>query len=122
MLSDSLLTEMASAGVKIIPHSQVLSAYTIMLMLSAVHNIQISEVKKDPSGSLTLSVTPTEEGGKEQTLSNVNCLLWAIGRDANVTNLGLDTAVSRGLTIIADMDNLSVHTGCEAAQFRICRG
>ena len=51
-------------------------------------------MKKDSSGSLTLSVKPTEEGGKEQALSNVNCLLWAIGRDANVTDLGLDVAVS----------------------------
>ncbi len=38
-----------------------------------------------------MSLVPNTEEGKAQDISGVDCLLWAIGRDANAVNLGLDT-------------------------------
>ena len=44
-------------------------------------------------GNLTVCLAPTEDGGSTDELSNVDCMLWAIGRDANAVNLGLEEAV-----------------------------
>ena len=41
-----------------------------------------------------MSLKPTEDGGVTTSINDVNCMLWAIGRDANVVDLGLDVAVS----------------------------
>ena len=40
--------------------------------------------------TLTLSLAANTEQGVPQVITDVNCLLWAIGRDANITDLGLD--------------------------------
>ena len=49
---------------------------------------------KGGDGTLSVCLAPVEEGGSSQEITAVNTLLWAIGRDANVTNLGLEAAVS----------------------------
>lgn len=41
--------------------------------------------------TLTLSLVANTEQGVAQVIPDVNCLLWAIGRDANIVSLGIDT-------------------------------
>ena len=48
--------------------------------------MQVSEVTKSSDGSLTVS---TEEGA---SVSGVDCLLWAVGREPLTSDLGLDDA------------------------------
>ncbi len=55
---------------------------------------QVKEVRKVSDGNLTVCFTPTEEGGREEEVTDVDCMLWAIGRDANDVDLGLQEAVS----------------------------
>lgn len=45
-------------------------------------------------GNLTVCLKPTEDGGSTEEIPGVDCMLWAIGRDANAENLGLKEAVS----------------------------
>ena len=40
--------------------------------------------------TLTLSLAANTEQGVPQTIPGINCLLWAIGRDANLSGLSLD--------------------------------
>ena len=40
--------------------------------------------------SLTPSPSPHTEEGKPQEISDVDCLLWAVGHDANIVDLGID--------------------------------
>ena len=40
---------------------------------------------------MTVSLEPHTEQGKTQDISDVSCLLWAIGRDANDVDLGLES-------------------------------
>ena len=42
--------------------------------------------------TVTVSLAPNTEKGVAQDLNDVNCLLWAVGRDANTVDLGLDVA------------------------------
>ena len=53
---------------------------------------------KGDDGTMMVCLTPAEEGGSSEEITAVNTLLWAIGRDANVTNLGLEATVS-GLSL-----------------------
>ena len=66
-----------------------LSWYCVVLCV-----YQIKEVRKIADGNLTVCFKPTEEGGREEEVTGVNCVLWAIGRDANDVRLGLKEAVS----------------------------
>lgn len=72
---------------------------------------QVSEVKKT-GDTLTLSVIPHTEEGKPQEISDVNCLLFAVGRDANLVDLGIDvTGVQldqRGFIQVDEFQNSSV--------------
>jgi len=72
---------------------------------------QVSEVKKT-GDTLTLSVIPHTDEGKPQEISNVNCLLFAVGRDANLVDLGIDvTGVQldqRGFIQVDEYQNSSV--------------
>ena len=54
----------------------------------------MAKVTKGDDGTLSVCLAPVEEGGSSEEITAVNTLLWAIGRDANVTNLGLEVAVS----------------------------
>jgi len=93
MLSDSLMEEMDAVGVKVVKFSKV------------------SEVKKT-GDTLTLSVIPHTDEGKPQEISDVNCLLFAVGRDANLVDLGIDvTGVQldrRGFIQVDEFQNSSV--------------
>ena len=40
--------------------------------------------------TVTVSLAANTDQGVPQVISDVNCLLWAIGRDANLVDLGLD--------------------------------
>ena len=42
---------------------------------------------KKSGDQLTLNLVPHVEGGVTQEMGGVNCLLWAIGRDANMVDL-----------------------------------
>ena len=50
---------------------------------------QVSEVKKS-GDQLTLNLVPHVEGGVTQEMGGVDCLLWAVGRDANLVNLSFE--------------------------------
>lgn len=41
-----------------------------------------------------MSIVANAVGGTTKTMTNVDCVLWAIGRDANTTDLELGVAVS----------------------------
>ena len=94
MLSDELMKEMITAGIKIIPHSK------------------IKEVRKISDGDLTICLTPHEEGGSNEEIQNVDCMLWAIGRDANVVDLGLDKTgvkqIASGFIQVDEYQNTTV--------------
>ena len=51
---------------------------------------QVSKVEKTGE-SVSVHLAAHTEQGVAQVISDVNCVLWAIGRDANLTNLGLDS-------------------------------
>ena len=40
--------------------------------------------------TVTVSLAANTDQGVPQVITDVNCLLWAIGRDANLVDLGLD--------------------------------
>ena len=40
---------------------------------------------------ITVSLVPTGPEGKAQEIQDVECLLWAIGRDANMVGLGIES-------------------------------
>ena len=73
--------------------------------------LQVGEVKK-VNDLLTVSVVPNTPEGRAQEVSEVNCLLWAIGRDANAVNLGMDTTGvefdRRGFVKVDEFQNTSV--------------
>jgi glutathione reductase (NADPH) len=71
MLSDALMEEMANAGVNIVKFSTV------------------SKVEKT-GDTITLSLAANTEQGVPQVIPGINCLLWAIGRNANLSDLSLD--------------------------------
>lgn len=93
MLSDSLMEEMATSGINIIKFSKV------------------GQVSKT-GDMLTVSLIPHTDQGKAQDLTNINCLLWAIGRDANLVDLGLDkTGIklnSKGFIDVDEFQNTNV--------------
>lgn len=66
-LRDALMEEMAKEGVHF------------------VTCIELDHVEQDEQGIYTLA-------GNEQTLTGFDCLLWAVGRDPNTDQLGLDVA------------------------------
>ena len=59
-------------------------------MYHVLVTLQVSKVEK-VGDMLTLSLAANTEQGVPQVVTDINCLLWAIGRDANLVNLGLDT-------------------------------
>ena len=52
------------------------------------HTCKVSQVKKT-GDNLCVSLIPNTTDGKAQDITDVNCLLWAIGRDANMVELGI---------------------------------
>ena len=56
--------------------------------------IQVKEIRKVAENDLTVCLTPHEDGGSSSELTKVDCILWAVGRDANDVKLGLETTVS----------------------------
>ena len=81
------------------------------LHLFLLSSPQVGEVKKT-GDSLTVSLVPHTEEGKPQEISGVDCLLWAVGRDANMVDLGIDqTGVKldqRGFIEVDEFQNTSV--------------
>ncbi|XP_067943796.1 glutathione reductase, mitochondrial-like [Watersipora subatra] len=86
-VSQLLTQEMVSAGIHL--HTQT----------------QVSEIAKESSGLLTLS---TSKG----VIDNVDCVIYAVGREPNTKYLGLDkTGVamdSRGHVIVDDYQNTNI--------------
>jgi len=71
----------------------------------------VGEVKK-VNDALTVNLVPNTPEGQPEEVKEVNCLLWAIGRDANAVNLGLGTTGveldKRGFIKVDDFQNTSV--------------
>lgn len=61
---------------------------------------------------LTVSLVPNTDAGKAQDITNVNTLLWAIGRDANMVDLTFDKTgaklTPRGFIQVDDYQNTTV--------------
>ena len=65
---------------------------------------------KTDSG-LTVKLIPHTDQGKAQDIEGVSTLLWAIGRDANMVNLGIETTkveLERGFIKVDEYQNTSV--------------
>jgi glutathione reductase (NADPH) len=93
MISDALMEEMANAGITIVKFSTV--------------------TKVEKAGeTLTVSLGANTEQGVASVIPDVNCLLWAIGRDANTVDLGLDktgvTLDKKGFVSVDSFQNTSV--------------
>lgn len=58
-------------------------------------SLQVKAVTKSPQGLLDVTVTSAVPGRKptEGTIRDVDCLLWAVGREPNTPGLGLDHVV-----------------------------
>lgn len=56
--------------------------------------MQVEEACQDKDKLLTVRVGCHEQGGSNESITSVDCLLWAIGRDVNVAGLALTKAVS----------------------------
>lgn len=65
LLRETLLDEMTKSGVEV------------------VSGFEVSEVRRQPSGTLEL------HGTREQSLAGFDCLLWAVGREPNTDTLAL---------------------------------
>ncbi|XP_064394075.1 glutathione reductase, mitochondrial-like [Halichondria panicea] len=93
MLSDSLMEELKNSGVKI------------------AHFSQVGSVSKTGE-ELTVSLVPHTDAGKAQDITNVSTLLWAVGRNANMVDLGFDktgaTLDRRGFIQVDDFQNTTV--------------
>ncbi len=61
---------------------------------------------------LTVSLVPHTDAGKAQDITNVSTLLWAVGRNANMVDLGFDktgaTLDRRGFIQVDDFQNTTV--------------
>ncbi|NXF85973.1 GSHR protein, partial [Eubucco bourcierii] len=74
MISSNCTQELENTGVDVWKHTKV------------------KKVTKSPSGLLDVTVTSSVPGHKpaEGTIQDVDCLLWAVGREPNSKDLGLD--------------------------------
>ncbi len=66
---------------------------------------------KKNGDNLTVSLVPHTPEGKPQDISDVSCLLWAIGRDANMVELGIESTgvdLDRGFIKVDEFQNTSV--------------
>ncbi len=61
---------------------------------------------------LTVSLVPHTDAGKAQDIANVNTLLWAVGRDANMVDMGFDKTgaelTKRGFVQVDEFQNTTV--------------
>ncbi len=71
----------------------------------------MKEVKKTGDG-LTVSLIPHTDQGRPQDITGVSTLLWAVGRDANLVDIGLQVTEvklnSRGFVDVDEYQNTSV--------------
>lgn len=92
MLSESLMAEMDAVGIKLVRFSKV------------------GEVVKTGNG-LTVKLVPHTDEGKAVEIEGVNTLLWAIGRNANMVNLGIEATkveLERGFIKVDEYQNTSI--------------
>lgn len=95
LISSNCTEELENAGIEVLKFSQ------------------IKEVKKTSSG-LELSVVTSEPGQSPtmSTIPDVDCLLWAIGRDPNSRSLNLDKVGvqtdDKGHVIVDEFQNTSI--------------
>ena len=71
---------------------------------------QVGEVLKTGSG-LNVKLVPHTDEGKAVEIEGVNTLLWAIGRNANMVNLGIEATkveLERGFIKVDEYQNTSV--------------
>ena len=71
----------------------------------------MSEVNKN-GASLNVNLVPHTSEGHPQEISDVSCLLWAVGRDANMVDLGVNTTGvqldSKGFIKVDEFQNTNV--------------
>ena len=75
--------------------------------------VQVKEITKEGSGStMGVSLVPNTDEGKPQVIQGVDCVLWAVGREANADGLGLGVAGvkcdKRGFICVDEYQNTSV--------------
>jgi glutathione reductase (NADPH) len=87
MLRETLMEEMTKAGV------------------SFVCGVDIEAIEREASGQLTIV------GGDQQRHTGFDCLLWAVGREPNTQDLGLERAGvaidAEGAIVVDDFQNTS---------------
>ena len=72
---------------------------------------QVGEVVKGATGELTVKLIPHTDEGKPLDVTGVSTLLWAIGRDANMVNLGIDITkveLEKGFIKVDEYQNTSI--------------
>ena len=73
-------------------------------------SLQVGEVVKTENG-LTVKLVAHTDLGKAVDIEGVSTLLWAIGRNANMDNLGIETTkveLDRGFIKVDEYQNTSV--------------
>ena len=66
---------------------------------------------KGATGELTVKLIPHTDEGKPLDVTGVSTLLWAIGRDANMVNLGIDITkveLEKGFIKVDEYQNTSI--------------
>lgn len=73
--------------------------------------MQVSKVTKS-DGSHVVSLVPTSPEGTPRDIPEVSCLLWAVGRDANMVGLNIESAGvklnQKGFVDVDEYQNTSV--------------
>lgn len=97
MIGESLTEELKSAGVNLINNCGVRDHVTGSDII--ITSLQVQSISKEGE-SMTVQLCG------DTTLTGVDCVLYAIGRTPNTTDLGLDVAVCVNINILLYFNNL----------------
>ncbi|PKK18593.1 glutathione reductase, partial [Columba livia] len=98
-----ILSTLGSKSSLLIRHDKVLRTFDSLISSNCTQELEntgvevwkhtkVKAVTKSPQGLLDVTVTSAAPGRKptEGTIRDVDCLLWAVGREPNTPGLGLD--------------------------------
>ncbi|XP_065489662.1 glutathione reductase, mitochondrial [Caloenas nicobarica] len=98
-----ILSTLGSKSSLLIRHDKVLRTFDSLISSNCTQELEstgvevwkhtkVKAVAKSPQGLLDVTVTSSVPGRKptEGTIRDVDCLLWAVGREPNTPGLGLD--------------------------------
>ena len=94
-LENYVLTSFINYNYRLIVWTSLI-AFTRYLFSTNNFLLQVKKVIKNADSTLDIEVETTEPGNeaKKEIIQNVNCLLWAIGRNSATNNIGLEKIVS----------------------------